>query len=137
MALETRLKRWTEAGLIESRQAQRILEFEQGRDRPMLLYAVAGLGGLAIAIGIVSIVAANWDAIPGRVKIGIDLAALLTFGIAFAHGSNKWPSWLRETALLVLYGLTLGSIALVGQVYQLGGSTRDALSVWSLLSAPL
>jgi uncharacterized membrane protein len=136
MALEQRLKRWTEAGLLEPGQAQRILDYEQGRGRPMLIYAVAGLGGLAIAIGIVSIVAANWDDIPGRVKIGIDLTLLAAGGVAVAN-SARWPSWVHDTLLLVLYGLTLASIALVGQVYQLGGSARMALGTWSVLTAPL
>lgn len=137
MALEQRLKRWTEAGLLEPQQAQRIRDFEQGREKPLLLYAIAGLGGLAIAIGVVSIVAANWDDIPGRVKIGLDLVLLAAGGIAIGWGNARWPTWVREAVLLVSYGLTLASIALVGQVYQLGGSARVALGVWSLLTAPL
>jgi uncharacterized membrane protein len=137
MALERRLQRWTEAGLLEPGQAERILDFEQGRERPLLLYAITGLGGLAIAIGIVSIVAANWDDIPGRVKIALDLLLLGCSGVAIAYGNGRQPIWVREALLLVLYGLTLGSIALVGQVYQLGGSARVALGVWSLLTAPL
>jgi uncharacterized membrane protein len=137
MALEPQLKRWTDAGLLEAEQAQRILAFEQVRERPTLIYAVAGLGGLAIAIGIVSIVAANWDDIPGQAKIGIALALLAAGGVAVGRYRTRWPLWLHETVLVVLYGLTLGSIALVGQVYQLGGSARAALSTWSLLTAPL
>lgn len=137
MVLEQRLKRWTEAGLLQPGQAQRILDFEQSREKPLLLYAIAGLGGLAIAIGVVSIVAANWDDIPGRVKIGIDLLLLAGAGVAIALGSARWPSWVRDVSLLVLYGLTLASIALVGQVYQLGGSARVALGIWSLLTMPL
>jgi uncharacterized membrane protein len=137
MALERRLQRWTEAGLLDAQQAQRILEFEQGQRRPTLLYAVAGLGGLAIALGIISIVAANWDIIPGRLKIATDLTILLASGIVYARFSAAWPLWLREAALLVLYGLAMGSIALAGQVYQLGGTARDAMTVWSILTAPL
>lgn len=137
MALERRLKRWTEAGLLDARQAERILEFEQGRDRPTLMYAVAGLGGLAIAIGIVSIVAANWDVIPGRVKIATNLMLLVGGGATLARYFTRWPIWARDAALLVMYGLTMGSIALVGQVYQLGGTAREALATWSVLTAPL
>jgi uncharacterized membrane protein len=37
----------------------------------------------------------------------------------------------------VLYGLTLASIALVGQVYQLGGKVELALTVWTALTALL
>jgi uncharacterized membrane protein len=36
-----------------------------------------------------------------------------------------------------MYGLVLASIALVGQVYQLGGSAPDALAIWSVLTAVL
>jgi hypothetical protein len=68
MALETRLKRRVEAGLLDDPQVQQIIEFEKGHERSLFLYAIAGLGSFAVAIGIVSIIAANWDSIPGRVK---------------------------------------------------------------------
>jgi hypothetical protein len=37
----------------------------------------------------------------------------------------------------VFYGALLASIALIGQVYQLGGEAREALVAWTVLSAPL
>ena len=137
MALETRLKRWVEAGLLDEPQAQRIIEFEKGHERPLFLYAIAGLGSLAVAIGIVSIIAANWDSIPGRVKIATNLLLLVSGGVLRARYAERWPVWLRDASLLVLYGFTMGSIALIGQVYQLGGTAREAMAMWSLLTLPL
>lgn len=101
------------------------------------MIAIAGLGGLAIAVGIVSIIAANWDAIPGRLKIGIDLALVAGLGYGVRHWEGRGPAWARETSILILAGLVMGSIALVGQVYQLGGKAHEALAVWSLLTALL
>jgi uncharacterized membrane protein len=137
MPLERQLKRWLAADLIDSDQAQRIAAFEKERGKPLFLYAIAGLGGLAIAIGIVSIVAANWDAIPGRVKVGVDLALVLTLGLAVVWLEEHGPAWAREVAIVVLYGLVMASIALVGQVYQLGGKAHEALALWSGLTALL
>ncbi len=134
-----------EAGLISPEQAERIEAFEQGKEgggvgpgrRPMFVFAVAGLGGLAIAIGLVSIVASNWDGIPGSVKLGIDLVLVAALGWGVWHWERKGPSWARETAIVALFGLVLASIALVGQVYQLGGKAHEALTVWIGLTALL
>ena len=137
MALEHRLARWVKAGLIEAEQAEKIEAFEHDRGKPLFLYAVAGLGGLAIAIGLVSIVAANWDAIPGRVKLAIDLAMVAGLGLGVLRLERDGPDWAHETGLVVLYGLVMASIALVGQVYQLGGEAHSAMGVWTLLTALL
>ncbi|MGB5816890.1 MAG: DUF2157 domain-containing protein [Thermoanaerobaculia bacterium] len=137
MPLERQLKRWLAADLIDADQAQGIAAFEKERGRPLFLYAIAGLGGLAIAIGVVSIVASNWDAIPGQVKIGVDLALVIALGLAVVWLEEHGPAWAREVAIVVLYGLVMASIALVGQVYQLGGKAREAMAVWSVLTALL
>jgi uncharacterized membrane protein len=79
----------------------------------------------------------NWDAIPGRVKIGVDLALVIALGLAVAWLEEHGPTWAREVAIVVLYGLVMASIALVGQVYQLGGKAREAMAVWSGLTALL
>lgn len=137
MALEPMLKRWTEAGLIQPEQAERIARYEKEHGRPTLLYAITGLAALAMAIGIVSIVAANWDDIPGAAKLGVDLALMAGVGYGVLELRDRRSGWLAEAGLLVLYGLTLASIALVGQVYQLGGKVETALGVWIALTAVL
>jgi uncharacterized membrane protein len=137
MDLEQKLKRWTEARLVSSEQAERILAFEKERERPTLLYAVAGLAGLAVAIGLVSIVAANWDLIPGRMKLALDAVVVIGLGQAVVHLGTRQPAWLEEAARVAYHGLVLASIALVGQVYQLGGNAAQALLAWSVLTFPL
>jgi uncharacterized membrane protein len=137
MPLDQQLKRWKEAELISPEQAARIVAFEKHRERPTLLYAVAGLAGLAVAIGLVSIVAANWDLVPGRMKLALDAIAIIALGQAVVHFRAREPAWLEEVAMLVYYGLVLASIALVGQVYQLGGNAAQALLAWSALTFPM
>jgi uncharacterized membrane protein len=137
MALDRKLARWTEAGLISREQAESIRAFETGQGKTSLVYALAGLAGLAMAIGCVSIVAANWDVVPGRMKLGIDLCVMAVLGYGVVRLRERGPGWLADAASVVLYGLTLASIALVGQVYQLGGDPVAALGFWSLCTFPL
>ncbi len=136
MALERQLARWVSAGLITSEQAGSIRRHESEQSRPVLLYAVSTLAGAAIAIGIVSVIAANWEAIPGRLKIALDLAVIAALSHAVVWREQLGPRWLREAGLVVLYGAVLASIALIGQVYQLGGKTELALLAWSVLTFP-
>lgn len=137
MSLDQQLERWKEAELVSTEQAARILAFEKQRQRPTLLYAVSGLAGLAVAIGLVSIVAANWDLMPGRMKLALDAIVMIGLGQTLVHLGARRPAWLEEAAMVAYYGLTLASIALIGQVYQLGGDAARALVAWSILTFPL
>jgi uncharacterized membrane protein len=137
MGIGRQLRRWTEAGLLEPGQAEHIARFERDRSRPALLYAVVGVAAFAMAIGLLSIVAANWDEIPAALKLGVDLGLLGALGYAVARLQTRGPAWLAEAAIGVLWGLTLASIALVGQVYQQGGDAAHALLAWSVLTALL
>jgi uncharacterized membrane protein len=149
VSFDGRLARWVSAGIISAEQAERIAAFElaalhdgtsrpaPAEPRPMFLYAIAGLGALAIALGLISIVAANWDDIGPATKIGLDLALVATIGFGVWHWDRRGIGWARETAIVILYGLVLASIALIGQVYQLGGEAHEALLAWSILTALL
>ena len=135
VSLERKTERWAAADLITVEQAERIRAFEKGRSRPTLLYAIAGLGGLAIAIGLVSIVASNWDAIPGRLKVAVAVALVAAAGAGIVRLDRLGPRWVLETVVLATHGLVLATIALVGQVYQLGGQAHEALTLWLVLTA--
>lgn len=137
MSRTPKLERWVAAGLIDAGQAEAIRRFEERSAQPRFFQAIVGLGVLAIGIGLVSIVASNWDAIPGRVKIAVDLALVAGLGWLVARWHRRGPASAREAGILVLYGLVLASIALIGQVYQLGGKAHVALGIWTVLTAML
>lgn len=137
MSLSGKLARWQEAGVIDAATAARIDAFEHHKRRPIVLYAMAALGAGTVALGLISIVAANWEGISANVKLGCDLL----LGAALAFGTYRVATRKLNLATDVLvtlyYGFTLASLALVGQVYQLNTPTYQALLVWSLFTLPL
>jgi uncharacterized membrane protein len=132
-----KLAEWHAAGLISAEDANKILAHEGQQTRPYLLYAIGGLGALTIALGVIAIIASNWESIPGRVKLAIDiiLAAGLAAGIVAVD--RRRIAWLRETLIALYWGYVLASIGLISQVYHLGGATWQALLVWTGLTFPL
>lgn len=136
MSLQRKLKAWEQAGLMDGATAQRILAYEAERSRPYALYVIGGLGALAVALGAISVVAANWGDIPRGVKMVLDLAVVggLGWGVFKADESGK--AWTREVLLLIFFGLVLASIGLIGQTYHLGGQPWQALLAWSLMTLP-
>jgi uncharacterized membrane protein len=137
MSLSSKLERWRRADLIDAETAHRIAAFEDSQRKPIALYALAALGAGTVALGIVSMVAANWDEIPPRVKLGCDL--MLGAALAVATYTAVRRQWALATEALVtlFYGFTLASLALVGQVYQLGTPTWQALLAWTAATLPL
>jgi uncharacterized membrane protein len=76
--LSTRkLEAWYKAGLIDRATADRITEYEDQNSRPLALWAIIGIGALAIGLGLISVVAANWDDIPGMLRLAIHFALLI------------------------------------------------------------
>lgn len=129
-------RRWQAAGLIDGDLAARIVAWEAAHRRPVFLWAMAGMGALALSLGIMAIVGANWEDIPGWLKLAVDLglnAALAA--VLFVCWQRDWP-WRRELAALLLFGLVLSGIALIGQVYQLQSAPWRALALWLALTTP-
>ncbi|RHX90939.1 DUF2157 domain-containing protein [Leptospira stimsonii] len=132
MRLEHKLKKWVEAGLIGSEQSESILRFEENRKTPYLYYSFLILGVVVIGIGIIAVIAANWEEIPDFVKLGAALLVLTSIGVAgFLKREN--PNLL--TVFIVLNSiLILGMIGLISQVYNLEGKYYEAAMLWCILN---
>lgn len=113
MKLPAKLAQWQQAGIIDSEIAARILAHEaraqaQAGGRPYLLYAVLGLGALSLCIGLISVVAANWDGIPAGAKLALDL--LLLLGLAGGRPGRgccrAWPGRARRAGRSLRCGRT-------------------------------
>lgn len=136
MSLERRLSNWIEAGLIDEAAAGRILAYEQRDRRPVLMWALAGLGLLAVALGVLLLIAANWDRIADWVKLGLHMLLLLGAGLGAWRAERHNRPWLTEGLLFLFAGLAVGGIALQAQVYQLTGPQWQMLLVWLAIAGP-
>jgi uncharacterized membrane protein len=137
---DRKLRAWQAAGLIDAETAARIRDWESAHSRPLLLWAVIGIGALAVGLGLVSVVAANWDAIPGQVRLAIHFLTMA--GLAGWLGwrepalSRDHP-WLHEAAVFILGALGLTFMGHLGQVYQTSSPLWQPVSLWLVLFAPL
>lgn len=137
---ERKLKAWVAAGLIDTEAADRIHAWEAEHSRPLALWAVIGIGALAIGLGLISVVAANWDDIPGTVRLTIHfalMAGIAAFLAAKAEGLAARQPWMHEATLFVLGILGLTFMGHVGQVYQTSSPLWQPMALWLALFAPL
>ena len=136
---EGKLKAWEAAGLIDSETAARIRAWEADHARPVALWAVFGIAALAIGLGILSVVAANWDDIPGVVRLTVHFALMIGIaGYLWLKGDAlaRQP-WLHEGILFVFGALGMTFLGHVGQVYQTSSPLWQPLALWLALFAPL
>jgi hypothetical protein len=136
MIAERYLRRWTTAGLIDAAAAARISEWERAHARPLGLWAMAGIGAIAIGLGVMAVVGANWEEIPPWLKLGVCFVLQIVLAGAVWHAASRGWVWTRELAALLLFALVLAGIALIGQVYQLQSAPWRAMVLWLGLSTP-
>lgn len=137
MNLNQKLRRWREAGLIDEATSARIASFEHAQRRPLGMYTLIGLGASTVGLGLVSLVAANWEVIPAALKLSVDLSLGVALALFASLAISRQWRLAREAVITIFYGYTLASLALVGQVYQLNAPTYQALLTWSLATLPL
>jgi hypothetical protein len=136
--LEDRLSRWEQAGLISSAQHRDIGEYERARGSrigsQLVLYGFLVLGGAVVSIGVVSLIAANWDAIPAAAKLVTALLVLSGLAAGIWRAEERGQA-ITFDVLAVLYVLgTLAGIGLVSQVFHTGGELHHGLFFWAGLS---
>ena len=137
MNLNKKLNQWLEAELIDTVTLTRIKDFEKANSKPLMLYATSGIGALSLCLGLISIIAANWQEISPNVKLGLDLLLGLSLCTYLAFNHKSLPKWAKETFIALISGWTLASIGLIGQIYQLGGDGKSAITLWTVLILPL
>lgn len=131
---------WVEAGLIDESTRDRILAYEEEHSRPLALWAIIGIGVLAIGLGVVSVVAANWEDVPGLVRLAIHLALIVALAAFVAMRGERLEQehpWGLEAALFVFGVLGLSFFGHIGQVYQTDSPLWRPLAAWLVLFAPL
>ena len=156
-ALRAALERWTNEELIDEPTADRIREFEAGREEPTpsdrsreedsvatgrasrdagkgllergrVVVALALMGGALVAVGVGAFLVERWDAIPVAARIGILLGVPIAAGGAGAV--------LRGSSPRTAHGLWLLAAIFTGvtlfQLAELAGFDADAVGPWLL-----
>jgi uncharacterized membrane protein len=129
-------------GLITAEQSERIraryaAPQEQSGNRMMLLFSI--LGGLLIGLGVILVVAHNWDDLSKGLRTVFAFLpmavgqALVVFTVLKKPTSVGW----KEGSSIFLM-LTVGAcLALVSQIYHIPGELDGFLLAWSLLTVVL
>ncbi len=138
------LPEWEREGLI-SREAACTL-----RDRHQALQAASDshpgaaqivlgwLGALLVGLGLIAVIGYNWDHFSRSVRLLFAFIPLLcTQAASFRVIRGSAAVWVCESAALLQALATGACIAIVSQIYNLGGEWTGFLFWWMLLSLPL
>lgn len=103
-----------------------------------LLIIFGILGSLLVGLGIILILAHNWDQFSRSMKTLFSFVPLVIGQLiaAYALFKKKGAAW-REGAATFLFFAIGASISLISQVYNIPGSMQVFLLTWILLAAPL
>jgi uncharacterized membrane protein len=132
------LRRWLEAGLIDSGTADRIRRFELEHEAPgahSRFAAIAfGLGALLLIAGVFLFVSAHWADLSPAERFALVLAAVASFHVGGALSAASMPQ--LATALHAIGTAAMGGgILLCGQIFNLSEHWPGALLLWGFGAA--
>ena len=133
--LARRLQRWEAAGLIDGTTREKILAWETEHGRGWATRGLLALGALILGVGLISLVAANWERIPPGLKLGADFLLLTVLAGAILRARPDGGA--RETLIFLFQLVCLASIGLIAQIYHLSGAPWRALALWSVIMLPV
>lgn len=106
----------------------------KGSDGSKVVYGFSILGAIIIGIGIISVIAANWNNISDFVKLAADFALLVGLAYGAFTAWNKKKLMVFEILLVSLMIHALASIGLISQIYHTGGKLYQAVLMWSAIT---
>jgi len=130
------------AGIITQETADKINDFytTKNRNSPNRLFIVFGLfGAILVGLGIILLVAHNWDELSRTTKSFFAFLPLVAgqilcgFVLIKKTGSVGW----RESVTVFLFFSIGACISLITQIYNIPGDLTSFLLTWMLLCLPL
>ncbi|GEQ85537.1 hypothetical protein ULMS_10450 [Patiriisocius marinistellae] len=129
------------AQVISTEVQNNILEYYDTKKQaePNKLFAIFGvLGSLLVGLGVILIIAHNWDDFSRGTKTIWAFLPLVIgqIAVAFSYFKRKGKSWVEGSATFLFFGIG-ASLSLVSQIYNISGSMSSLILTWMLLAAPL
>ena len=127
--------------VISEEVASRIRDYYQLQESetPNKLFTVFGvLGSLLVGLGIILILAHNWDNFSRILKTGFAFFPLILgqLIVGYVILKKKSPTW-KEASGTFLFFAVGSSIALVSQIYNIPGDLSTYVLTWIVLCLPL
>lgn len=143
------LPKWEADGVLPAEAAARLTSYATQQERQgaelrgesrVAQIVMGALGALLVGTGVLALIAHNWDSIPREVRLGGSFGML-----ALAQGLLAWvlrrgdgaAQWMREAVGMFLVLAAGGCLALVCQIYNLGGDWPEFLFAWIALALPV
>ncbi len=132
----------TKAGVITQETANKIKDYYNFKSNSSInrLFIVFGiLGALLVGLGIILIIAHNWDQLSRSTKtifafLPLLIGQILCFGVLIKNEDGI--AW-RESATTFLFFSVGACISLISQIYNLSGDLGSFVLTWMLLCLPL
>lgn len=142
MDLFKEIEKLKRENVIDAETAERISKYYESKEdnqpsRLVLLFGV--LGAILSGLGLLLIVAHNWDMLSKWTKTSIAFAILASahlLGIYVLLKKNEYPSW-KESASSFLSLALASTISLIAQIYHISGPFDEFLLYLSLMCFPL
>lgn len=144
--LLTQIPEWEREGLIDATSAATLRERytdSHATDSSRVGFAqiaMGTLGALLIGTGLIAVIGYNWDDFSRPTRLLFAFLPLLIsqiFSWWILRRGDAAVAWMRETAALFQSLTTVACLAIVSQIYNLGGNWPDLLFGWMLLILPL
>ena len=139
--LATEMSTWVDRELMSVEQARAIcrlygFDYDEIRGRSNAYRVLVGLGFLFIGLSLITVIGANWEAIPRGVRLaGLIALTAGTHALALRQYLSAGSS--RGTGLFMLGNLFYGAaIILIAQTYHLGEHMPDGVFWWAVGSLP-
>ncbi|MBC3757873.1 DUF2157 domain-containing protein [Hyunsoonleella sp. SJ7] len=139
--IQNDLKELVAQQVISQESALKIEAYYQSKkvDAPNRLFTVFGvLGALLVGLGIILILAHNWDNFSRGTKTFLAFLPLIIGQVAVGISILKKKSkvW-KETSGTFLFFAVGASMSLISQIYNIPGDFSSFLLIWMFLCAPL
>ena len=136
------LKAWTDEGIIDSGTAAKIATRYAYAEMKSVAWSriiLTSIGALLVGLGVIALLAANWDDISRPARTIISFMPLGLCVSAYIVGLRKgFTSRGFLEPLGIFWGLSIGAgISLIAQTYHISGDPESFALSWTLLLLPI
>lgn len=139
---EDTVRELNSAGIIDDDTVARINTYYQNKEntlsnRQLLIFGI--LGSVLVGLGIILIIAHNWDNLsrPTKAIFAFIPIAIGHIVCAYALLKHKDNATWKESGSIFLFFAIGSAMALISQIYHLPGDLGDFVFTWMILSLPL